>query len=568
MTTKEKLNVRIMQIFSVFVLLFLVSYLGLAPETDAWANTVPQSAIENPTYTLTTTKDTSISTKANPNETTVLIFGYPSCGKTRSTLNSISACEWVKRSDIRVIFAENSMSFQEDVQELEEALGCPEITFCYNEDSTVLMDVTFAYQKLWGLSESTTPFIVLIDKNNKVQNMSSGAKTADEILTEIKKFENLDESGSGTPPTDSDFGVENHLLVLKNIDGSNVSTKATPNQTTVLLFGDIHCAFTNGTLKEIDQSSWVGRSDIRVIFADAQGAELANTKEFAQKFSSGKIIFCHDESGLNFSYAMKYLNIIHEIGGTFPYIVLIDQYNKIQLITLGPKTADEIITEIEKFAGSTPPGTENQPPAEGGNQNTDNNQGMGDTPNPAVKVSAVNGLKAESAAKTVKLSWSPVSNVNGYVVYQYDNSKKTWVEKAELDANTLSYSVKKLSPALEYRFAVRAFVKLTNGTSVFSESYAELDTATAPNAVKLKVRPGKKKATLKWNKVKGASGYTVYYKTKAKGEWKKLKNTKGTSVTKTKLKSGKTYYFMVKAYKKYKNKTYTSTFSAKKTKIK
>ena len=240
---------------------------------------------------------------------------------------------------------------------------------------------------------------------------------------------------------------------------------------------------------------------------------------------------------------MKYLNIIHEIGGTFPYIVLIDQYNKIQLITLGPKTADEIITEIEKFAGSTPPGTENQPPAEGGNQNTDNNQGMGDTPNPAVKVSAVNGLKAESAAKTVKLSWSPVSNVNGYVVYQYDNSKKTWVEKAELDANTLSYSV-------------------------FSESYAELDTATAPNAVKLKVRPGKKKATLKWNKVKGASGYTVYYKTKAKGEWKKLKNTKGTSVTKTKLKSGKTYYFMVKAYKKYKNKTYTSTFSAKKTKIK
>ena len=176
MTTKEKLNVRIMQIFSVFVLLFLVSYLGLAPETDAWANTVPQSAIENPTYTLTTTKDTSISTKANPNETTVLIFGYPSCGKTRSTLNSISACEWVKRSDIRVIFAENSMSFQEDVQELEEALGCPEITFCYNEDSTVLMDVTFAYQKLWGLSESTTPFIVLIDKNNKVQNMSSGQK--------------------------------------------------------------------------------------------------------------------------------------------------------------------------------------------------------------------------------------------------------------------------------------------------------------------------------------------------------------------------------------------------------
>ena len=129
MTTKEKINVRIMQIFSAFAVLFLISCLGLASETDAWANTVPQSAIENPTYTLTTTKDTSISTKANPNETTVLIFGYPSCGKTRSTLTSISACEWVKRSDIRVIFADIYMNFKEDVQELEEALGCPEITF-------------------------------------------------------------------------------------------------------------------------------------------------------------------------------------------------------------------------------------------------------------------------------------------------------------------------------------------------------------------------------------------------------------------------------------------------------
>jgi hypothetical protein len=72
----------------------------------------------------------------------------------------------------------------------------------------------------------------------------------------------------------------------------------------------------------------------------------------------------------------------------------------------------------------------------------------------------------------------------------------------------------------------------------------------------------------KWSKVKGATGYTVYYKTKSKGSWKKLKNVKGTSYTKTKLKSKATYFFTVKAYKKYKGVTYTGSFSSKKVKIK
>ena len=83
-----------------------------------------------------------------------------------------------------------------------------------------------------------------------------------------------------------------------------------------------------------------------------------------------------------------------------------------------------------------------------------------------------------------------------------------------------------------------------------------------------KVTPKKKKAIIKWNKIKGATGYTVYYKTKAKDPWKKLKNTKSNSYTKNKLKSGKTYFFTVKAYKTYNGKTYTSSFQPKKVKIK
>ena len=93
--------------------------------------------------------------------------------------------------------------------------------------------------------------------------------------------------------------------------------------------------------------------------------------------------------------------------------------------------------------------------------------------------------------------------------------------------------------------------------SFWRESYASVYTATKPGSVKFRVTAGKKKAQLKWNRVKGVSGYTVYYKASAKAAWKKLKSVKGTSYTVKKLKSKKSYSFTVRAYKSYKGKTYT-----------
>jgi len=307
------------------------------------------SQIDNPTYTLTSTKNEPVSTKANPNETTVLIFGHTKCSYTRSTLNSISSCNWVKRSDIRVIFAETNGKRQEEVLQYEAGYQCPEMTFCYDEGFTI-MQVMAAYANLFGMGNGGTyPTIVLIDKNNKLQNILTGATTADNILNEIKKFEDIDDSGSNTPPSDSDSGIENIAYGLTSIENTPISTKANPNETTVLLFGYTTCGNTKATLQDIDQSDWVNRSDIRVIFADVYGADLDATKEFAQNYTSKKIIFCHDESFLNYNLALTYLSYYNLTGGQFPYIVLIDQHNKIQSLTLGPKTADEIITEIEKF---------------------------------------------------------------------------------------------------------------------------------------------------------------------------------------------------------------------------
>ena len=64
----------------------------------------------------------------------------------------------------------------------------------------------------------------------------------------------------------------------------------------------------------------------------------------------------------------------------------------------------------------------------------------------------------------------------------------------------------------------------------------------------VKITAGTKKATLKWNKVTGATGYVVYMKN-SDGDYVKLGSTKSTSYTKKSLKSGKKYYFRVRAYK-------------------
>lgn len=539
---KEKKFIKLHTLYTTAVFLLLL-FLGVMPGTSADA-----AEFDNPAYTFTSTKDTPVSTTAHTGETTILIFGHTGCGYTRSTLNSISSCSWVHRSDVRVIFADTRGHSKDEVVSYEEGYQCKEMIFCYDEQEEAIFPAMIGYAGLFGSGTGGSyPVIVWIDKNNKVRNLTMGAKTADEILTEIKKFENIDAEGSTTTPSDSREGYENFAYGLKTIGGSVISTKANPNETTVLLFGNTGCPITAAVLQEIDSSSWVSRSDIRVIYADMYGATQSETEEFAKNYTSGKILFCQDEAGLNFNHGLTYIGLEHHTGGQFPFLIIIDKNNKVRKITLGYQSADEIIQSVEKFAEE--------------DQSTKEPAGN-------LSVSDVTGFLSVSAAKNVKLSWNPVSGAAGYEIYQYDTAAKAWKIKAAPDAAAVSYTVKGLTPGEEYRFAIRAFIKPEGGEPVYSKSYVSLDTATLPKEVNFKVKAAKKKATITWNKVKGATGYTVYYKTKAKGSWKKLKTLKKTSYTKTKLKSGKTYFFTVKAFKKYKGQTYTGSFNSRKVKIK
>lgn len=187
--------------------------------------------------------------------------------------------------------------------------------------------------------------------------------------------------------------------------------------------------------------------------------------------------------------------------------------------------------------------------------------------NNTAAISNVSSLKADSKTNNIKLTWKKISKANGYLVYQYDNIKKKWNKIANIPSNTPSYTVKKLNSGSTYRFAVKAYI-IKDKKQITSKAYTSLYTATKPSTVTFRISAGNKKATLKWDKVRGATGYKIYYKTNTSDKWTQLEDTKNYSYTKTKLVSGKDYFFTVKAYKTYKGKTYMGSGKTQKITIK
>ena len=168
------------------------------------------------------------------------------------------------------------------------------------------------------------------------------------------------------------------------------------------------------------------------------------------------------------------------------------------------------------------------------------------------------------SASSIRVGWDKSSDADGYIVYKYDTAAKKAVRVGKTANSVLS--VKGLKSGTGYTLYVRSYKKVGSGY-VYS-GYSKLTATTNPAKVSFSLTAGSNKATVKWRKVTGASGYIVYYKTSAGGSWVRLTKTTGTSFTKTGLRSGKTYYFTVRAYKSFGGKIYYGGYSAQSVKVK
>lgn len=162
------------------------------------------------------------------------------------------------------------------------------------------------------------------------------------------------------------------------------------------------------------------------------------------------------------------------------------------------------------------------------------------------------------------------------------------IKTVKLSKRTHAYTGKTVTPKVtvkdsegktlelgkDYTVEYRNNRKIGKATAVVTfkgdyEGTVTLSFKIVPHAPTVKVTAGKKKATVKWNAVKGATSYTVYYSKSKNSGFKKVGVTTGKTLTVKKLKTGSNRYFKVVANRKVGGKIYSSYSSTvKKARIK
>lgn len=124
-----------------------------------------------------------------------------------------------------------------------------------------------------------------------------------------------------------------------------------------------------------------------------------------------------------------------------------------------------------------------------------------------IQPKATSSLKATAYSTKIKLSWSKVTGAKGYQVYQYKNG--SWV-KLETTSKT-SLTVTGLNSVTTYKFKVRPYAKVGSKT-LYGEfkSVSKSTTIGKPTTIEFS-DVTENSAVLKWNKVQGATSYSINY---------------------------------------------------------
>ena len=204
------------------------------------------------------------------------------------------------------------------------------------------------------------------------------------------------------------------------------------------------------------------------------------------------------------------------------------------------------------------------PQPDNGNTTPDNGNTTPDNNNTPV-VKDYTSLKATSAGvSSIKLSWKKVSKAGGYVVYRANSANgKYKAIKTIKKGKTTSFTDKKRTTGKTYYYKLRPYKTVKNKKQYMSYS-SVVSTKAVPGRVKFtKLTARNRKATLKWKKVSGASGYLLYRSDRRDGGFTCINSVsrRKTSYTNTKLKKGQTYYYRIRAYRKVGGKRVYGNFS-------
>lgn len=163
------------------------------------------------------------------------------------------------------------------------------------------------------------------------------------------------------------------------------------------------------------------------------------------------------------------------------------------------------------------------------------------------RVSYVSMTNYWQSLKEACYGWNKVNNADGYQFQLLNNKGKSLLTK-ETTSDYIYVSPFKSGTFTKAR--VRAYIIVNN--KKYYGAWSGYSYNAANKKITLKRSANRKKITLKWKKISGCAGYTVYISTKSGSGFKKVKtlSSKKTSLTitkcgKKKLSKNKTYYIRI-----------------------
>ena len=152
--------------------------------------------------------------------------------------------------------------------------------------------------------------------------------------------------------------------------------------------------------------------------------------------------------------------------------------------------------------------------------------------------------KLENTTGGIKLSWNKVSGAYGYRIYQ--KTSNGW--KRFKDTTATSFTDSAVSANQTKTYTIRCIDSSGNTISGFnSKGWSKKYTPVAPTISKLENTSSGIK--LSWNKIAGAYGYRLYYKTSS-GGWKRFKDTTATSFTDSGVSPNRTETYTIRCIDK------------------
>ena len=171
---------------------------------------------------------------------------------------------------------------------------------------------------------------------------------------------------------------------------------------------------------------------------------------------------------------------------------------------------------------------------------------------------SVSNLKADANGSKVQLSWTGgVTGAEGYVIYRRTEGG-SYAEIGRTSGNTYSNTI---SAGIKYYYAVAVY----SGSRTEGKC-PEVGVMYLATPSGLSVSNTIASLTLKWNAVKGATGYEIY-RAGTDGKYSKIKTVTSTSYVDTNVKNNAQYSYRIKAYNTACTSAFSTAASLKKTQI-